>query len=91
MDRKGEWPEVADKGIVPEPATTGDDAQLSADVVGQEADSDAPATDTGVDLHAGDHADATTDGGPDDPPPGAEPDLKDAMAATRKADVDSAR
>jgi hypothetical protein len=91
MDGKGEWADVADTGIVPEPATTDDDAQLSGRVVGKEALGDEPATDTGVDLHAGDHADATTDGGPDDPPPGVEPDLKDAMAATRKPDVDSAR
>jgi hypothetical protein len=42
------------------------------------------ATDSGVDLSGGDHADAVTDGGPD-VPPDAEPDLKDIAAAARQA------
>ena len=49
--------------------------------------SDEPATEEGVDLSAGDSADATSDGEvelPDD----AEPDLKDAMGAHHRADAD---
>jgi hypothetical protein len=37
----------------------------------------------GIDPHAGDHADAVTDGGPD-VREGAEPDLKDAPAAAQR-------
>ena len=49
---------------------------------------DEPATEDGIDLSAGDHADAVTDGGPD-VPPDAEPDLKDVAAAARQAGTDS--
>jgi hypothetical protein len=58
-------------------------------VLGRTTGSDEPATESGVDLSAGDHADAVTDGGPD-LPPAAEPDLKDVAAAARQAEVDSA-
>jgi len=44
-----------------------------------------PATDGGIDPEGGDAADATTDGGPE-LPEGAEPDLKDAPAASRRPD-----
>jgi hypothetical protein len=56
---------------------------------GEWAESDEPATDEGVDLSAGDNADAVRDGGqnrPDD----AEPDLRDATGGPRRVDVDSA-
>ena len=43
----------------------------------------------GVDLSAGDQADATTDGGAE-PPEGEEPDTKDVGAAPRKPDSDAA-
>src|SRR4051794_32858074 len=70
-ENKGEWAEVADEGIVAEDRR-GPDPELGSEVVGQEAVSDAPATDEGIDASAGDRADATTDGGAE-PPGDAEP------------------
>ena len=55
---KGEWAELAEEGVVP---TTKDDA----DVTGETTGDDTPATSEGIDLNAGDSADATTDGGGD--------------------------
>ena len=81
-ERKGEWAEVADEGIVP----VEDD---SHPVTGRTAASDEPATEEGVDREAGDRADAVVDGGPD-VPEGAEPDLKDVAAAAREAEKDAA-
>ena len=52
-------------------------------MTGRTTGSDVPATDEGVDRAAGDAADATSDGG-SEPPPGEEPDLKDAGAAQRR-------
>ena len=52
-------------------------------------DAEAREKESGIDLSAGDNADATTDGGPD-PVPGVEPDLRDAAAGPRQADVRSA-
>ena len=77
---KGEWAEVADEGIVPDPETTDEDPQLGSEVVGETTGSDEPATEEGVDASAGDRADAVTQGGPE-VPEGEEPDLKDAGAA----------
>ena len=57
-----------------------DDRQLESSVLGRTTGSDEPATESGVDLSAGDKADATTDGGPD-VPEDAEPDVKDIGAA----------
>jgi hypothetical protein len=87
--KKGDWAGHADEGIVP--AELGgsdapremlaDDPELESGVLGQTTGSDEPATETGVDLSAGDNADATSQGGanlPDDP--SAEPDVKDGMA-----------
>ena len=65
---KGQWAEVAEEGIVP----PSDDDGTTGRTTGDE-----PATDEGIDLSAGDNADATTDGGRSDPE-GDEPDLKDA-------------
>ena len=67
----------------------GDDPELGSPVLGQTTGSDEPATEDGIDLDAGENADATTDGGPE-PPVGVEPDLKDVAAAQRRADADSA-
>ena len=82
---KGEWAETADEGIVPDELGADEDAA----VLGRTTGSDEPATEDGVDLSAGDDADATSDGGvelPDD----AEPDLKDAMGAHQRPDADAA-
>jgi hypothetical protein len=57
---------------------------------GETTGSDEPATDTGIDTSAGAHADAVTDGGSASPPPGQEPDLKDATAGPREPDRESA-
>jgi hypothetical protein len=54
-----------------------DDPELGSSVLGRTTGSDEPATDDGVDLSAGDDADATSDGG-QNVPEGAEPDLRDA-------------
>jgi hypothetical protein len=94
---KGQWAETASEGIVP--ADLGgsdapremlpDDPELGSSVLGATTGSDEPTTESGVDPDAGDHADATSDGGPD-LPEGAEPDLKDAANAPPQADVKSA-
>ena len=76
---KGEWAETADEGVVPD--ELGGDAD--SPVTGRVTGSDVPATEEGVDRAAGDAADATSDGG-SEPPPGEEPDLKDAGAAQRR-------
>ena len=78
-DEKGEWAKTADEGIVPDELSGEDESGP----VGREAASDEPATEEGIDLAAGDDADATRDGGAE-PPEGAEPDLKDAAAAARE-------
>jgi hypothetical protein len=83
---KGEWAETADEGIVPDELsreTEGDGPE------GRVTGSDEPATEEGVDLNAGDDADATSDGGVE-LPEGAEPDLKDAMGAHNRPDADGA-
>jgi hypothetical protein len=80
-DDKGEWAKTADEGVVPD--ALGEDRlgdkepQLTSAVTGETTGDDTPATDEGIDLSAGDHADAVTDGGPK-PREGVEPDLKDA-------------
>ena len=94
---KGQWAASAREGVVP--AELGgsdapremldDDPELGSSVLGATTGSDEPATDAGIDLHAGDEADATTDGGPERPV-GAEPDLKDAANAPRQVDRESA-
>jgi hypothetical protein len=89
---KGEWAGKADEGVVP--AELGgsdapremlaDDPELGSSVLGRTTGSDEPATESGIDLSAGDNADAVTDGGPDVPAE-AEPDLRDVGAAAREA------
>ena len=85
-ENKGEWAETADEGVVPDELGTGDEDDA---VLGRTTGSDEPATEEGVDLSAGDDADATSDGGVE-LPEGAEPDLKDIGAAARERDADSA-
>ncbi|MBV9607423.1 MAG: hypothetical protein JO027_20075 [Solirubrobacterales bacterium] len=94
---KGPWAARAREGVVP-PELGGSDAsgeqlpedpELGGEVLGGPARSDAPATESGIDPHGGDRADATTDGGPE-PPAGAEPDLKDAGRGPRRVDVEAA-
>jgi hypothetical protein len=94
---KGPWAARARDGVVP-PELGGSDAaaerlsedpELGGEVLGGPARSDAPATEAGIDRHAGDQADATADGAPE-VPAGAEPDLKDAARGPRQVDVDSA-
>jgi hypothetical protein len=81
---KGDWAETADEGVVPDELGADEDAA----VLGRTTGSDEPATKEGVDLSAGDEADATSDGGVE-LPDGAEPDLKDAMGGHQRPDADS--
>jgi hypothetical protein len=94
---KGEWAATAQDGVVPAELGGSDapremlpeDRELGSSVLGRTASSDEPATDEGIDLSAGDNADAVSDGGAD-VPDDVEPDLKDATAGPRKVDLDSA-
>ena len=94
---KGQWAGTADEGVVPAELGGSDapremlaeDPELGSSVLGVTTGSDEPATETGIDLSGGDDADATSDGGPDLPPPGVEPDLKDAAAGIQQTDVES--
>jgi hypothetical protein len=96
-EEKGPWAETAEEGIVPAEVGGSDapremldeDPQLGSSALGETTGSDEPATDGGIDTGGGDEADATSDGGAE-PPAGAEPDLKDAAAAPRQVDVESA-
>jgi hypothetical protein len=95
---KGEWAATAQDGLVPAQLGGSDapremldeDPQLSSSVLGETTGSEQPATRQGVDLAAGDNADAVTDGGADPAPAGQEPDLRDAAAGARQSDVASA-
>jgi hypothetical protein len=82
---KGEWAQTADEGIVPD--ELGRDGEGDGPE-GRVTGSDEPATEEGVDLGAGDDADATRDGGVE-LPEGAEPDLKDAMGAHQRPEADT--
>jgi hypothetical protein len=92
---KGAWAETSQDGIVPSELGGSDaplelldeDPQLGSAALGRTASDDEPATETGIDPHAGDNADAVTDGGVD-VPDGADPDLKDVAAARREAQKD---
>jgi hypothetical protein len=94
---KGPWAETAAEGVVPSELggsdapreMLADDPQLGSPVLGETTGSGEPATEGGIAPSAGDEADATTDRGPA-PPEDAEPDLKDAAAAPRQVDADSA-
>ena len=94
---KGEWAATASDGVVPAELggsdapqhLLGDEPELGSAVTGVTTGSNTPATEDGIDLDAGDHADATSDGGPGALPAGVEPDLKDAATAKLTADTDS--
>lgn len=96
--RKGPWAAKAQDGVVPGELGGSDapadllpgDPELGSSVLGRPARTQDPATETGIDPHGGDRADATSDGGPD-VPDGVEPDLKDAASGPRQVDVDSVR
>jgi len=89
---KGEWARTAGEGVVPTELGGSDAPQPSDDdpVLGRTVGGDEPATEEGIDLSAGDNADAVRDGG-QKRPEGEEPDLRDAGAAPRQVDVDSAQ
>jgi hypothetical protein len=95
---KGQWAGTAGEGIVPADLGGSDapremlaeDPELDSSVLGQTTGSDEPATESGIDLSAGDNADAATDGGPE-LPQDAEPDTKDVGAAPRQTDIESDR
>ena|SRR5690242_17360475 len=75
---KGGWVEHAAEGVVPA-ELGGSDAPSEPDAaLGRTTGDDTPATAEGIDLSAGDQADATTDGNADPTPEGVEPDLRDA-------------
>jgi hypothetical protein len=96
-EAKGPWAAQAQEGVVPAELGGSDapeemldeDPELRSAALGQTAQSDQPATETGIDEAAGDRADATEHGGANAAPDG-EPDLKDAAAGPRQADLDSA-
>jgi hypothetical protein len=91
---KGGWAGTADEGIVPADQGGSDapremldeDPELESSVLGETTGSDEPATEDGIDLSAGDSADAVADGGTELPPEGAEPDTKDIGAPPRRGD-----
>jgi hypothetical protein len=93
---KGPWAGRAAEGVVPAELGGSDapremldeDPQLESSVLGRTTGSDEPATESGIDPSGGDEADATSDGGPESPEEGVEPDLKDAGAAPRQVDTD---
>lgn len=94
---KGEWAATASDGVVPADLGGSDapremldeDPDLGSAVLGRTTGSDAPATDDGIDLEAGDAADATSDGGPE-VPEGVEPDLRDAASGPPQSAKESA-
>jgi hypothetical protein len=94
---KGPWAARAADGVVPAELGGSDapsdlqaeDPDLGSSVLGATTGSDEPATEAGVDLSGGDHADATSAGGPA-PSKADEPDLKDAATGPRQSDLKSA-
>jgi hypothetical protein len=96
-EAKGPWAARAQEGVVPAELGGSDapeemldeDPELGSAALGQTAQSEEPATATGIDETAGDRADATEQGGAN-PAPDGEPDLKDAAAGPRQSDLDSA-
>ena len=92
---KGEWAGKADEGVVPADLGGSDapgemlaeDPELDSSVLGETTGSNEPATEGGIDLSAGDNADAPTDGGPE-VPEDAEPDVKDIGTTPRTSQPD---
>jgi hypothetical protein len=88
---KGEWTRSATgEGVVPA-ELGGSDAPKDDEpaYLGRTVGGDEPATEEGIDLSAGDNADATTQGG-QNRPEDEEPDLRDVSGGPRKVDLDSA-
>ncbi len=91
--RKGEWAATAQEGVVPAelggsdapPELLDEDPELGRDALGTTTGSETPATASGIDLSAGDQADAVRDGGAV-PPNAGMPDVKDAPAGPREVD-----
>jgi hypothetical protein len=91
---KGQWAGTVKDGMVPAElggsdapeALLADDPELGSSVLGETTGSDEPATEEGVDLSGGDHADATSDGGPD--AGSGEPSLRDAPNLQVRPDAD---
>src|SRR3954447_15100645 len=83
---KGEWTRGAAEGIVPAELGGSDAPSEYDEALGRTTGDDTPATAEGIDLSAGDHADAVTDGGVERPE-GAEPDLKDVGQPPRSVDL----
>jgi hypothetical protein len=94
---KGEWAGSAGEGVVPADLGGSDapremldeDPELESGVLGRTTGSEEPATEGGIDLAAGDEADATAHGGAE-PPEGVEPDTKDIGAPRRQPNTDNA-
>src|SRR3954471_21600599 len=83
---KGEWARGAAEGIAPAELGGSDAPSEDDPALGRTTGDDAPATAEGIDLGAGDDADAVTDGG-GERPAGEEPDLKDAGRLPRSVDL----
>ena len=86
QEDKGDGPRRPTRASCPTSSAPTDE---DGGVLGRTTGSDEPATEEGVDLGAGDQADATSDGGVE-LPEDAEPDLKDAMGAHHRPDADAA-
>ena len=65
----------------------GQDPELGTGAHGRTTGTDEPATEGGIDPAGGEAADAVTDGG-QNAPADAEPDLKDAPAASVRRETD---
>lgn len=104
---KGPWAAKAAEGIVPTelggadapPRAEEGASELGDAVTGVSTGSEEPATDTGIDHHGGEHADAIVDGAPEgavtagddaEPDRSHEPDLRDAAVGPRQSDLKSA-
>lgn len=87
---KGEWAGTAADGVVPAELGGSDAPYENEPVLGRTVGGDEPATDEGIDLSAGDNADAVRDGG-QNRPEDEEPDLRDAGAGPRQVDIDAAQ
>jgi len=93
---KGGWVESAQDGIVPAELGGSDAPEemleeapgMNDAALGRTTGSDEPATDEGIDVSAGDQADATADGGPE-LPDDAEPDTKDIAQAAIERQKDA--
>ncbi len=84
-DKKGEWAETADEGIVPD-ELSGSTTPISSAARPSRTSRRPRTASTSA---RGDHADATTQGG-QNRPEDEEPDLRDAAAGPRQVDIDSA-